>query len=92
VLRWEPSGDLLTYGTLGLERWPMRGDPAKPLTTGGGCRLWRVGSWDEGPEIGGADGCFSPVGKLLAVEESLGAIRLLRSETGKELVRLEAPE
>jgi hypothetical protein len=29
---------------------------------------------------------------MLAVEDSLGAIRLVRSETGEELVRLEAPE
>jgi WD40 repeat protein len=62
------------------------------LTTAGGCRLWKVGSWDEGPKVGGADGCFSPDGQLLAVEDSLGAIRLVRSESGEELVRLEAPE
>jgi WD40 repeat protein len=30
------------------------------LTTGGGCRLWEVGSWNEGPKVGGASGCFSP--------------------------------
>jgi WD40 repeat protein len=69
------------------------------LTTAGGCRLWEVGSWNEGPTVGlpgsgpgGADGCFSPDGQLLAVEDSPGAIRLVRCEGGEELVRLEAPE
>jgi serine/threonine protein kinase/WD40 repeat protein len=62
------------------------------LTTSGGCRLWRVGSWQEGPKIGGASACFSPDGQLLAVEDSAGAIRLVRPDTGAELARLEAPE
>jgi hypothetical protein len=62
------------------------------LTTGGGCRLWRVGSWREGPIVGGASGCFSPDGQLVAVDDSAGAIRLVRPESGFELARLEAPE
>jgi WD40 repeat protein len=62
------------------------------LTNGGGCRLWKVGSWNEGPKIGGAFGCFSPDGQILAAEDSLGAIRLIRSESGEELARLESQE
>jgi hypothetical protein len=62
------------------------------LTTGGGCRLWKVDSWEEGPKVGGANGCFSPDGRLLAVEGTAGAIRLLRLEGGAEVARLEAPE
>jgi serine/threonine protein kinase/WD40 repeat protein len=62
------------------------------LTTSGGCRLWQVGSWQRGPHIGGASGCFSPDGQLLAAEDSAGAIRLVRPDTGAELARLEAPE
>jgi serine/threonine protein kinase/WD40 repeat protein len=61
------------------------------LTTGGGCRLWEVGSWNEGPNIGGPGGCFAPDGRLLAVEDSAGAIRLVHAENGTELARLEAP-
>jgi serine/threonine protein kinase/WD40 repeat protein len=62
------------------------------LTNGGGCRLWEVGYWTEGPKVGGSFGCFSPDGGVLAVEDSPGAIRLVRPESGRELARLEAPE
>jgi eukaryotic-like serine/threonine-protein kinase len=62
------------------------------LTTGGGCRLWKVGSWDEGLRLEGNAGCFSPDSKLLAVNDSAGAIRLVRPESGKLVARLEAPE
>jgi hypothetical protein len=62
------------------------------LTTSGGCRLWQVGSWQEGPKVGGASGCFSPDGRFLAVDDSAGAIRLLRPDSGAQLARLEAPE
>src|SRR5262249_10999071 len=36
-------------------------------TTGGGVRLWAVGSWEEGPRVGGEACAFSADGKLLAV-------------------------
>jgi WD40 repeat protein len=62
------------------------------LTTGGGCRLWEVGTWKERLAAGGANGCLSADGSLLAVEDATGAIRLLRTEGGAELARLEAPE
>jgi WD40 repeat protein/tetratricopeptide (TPR) repeat protein len=205
-LPWEPSGDLLTYGTFGLLHWPLRADPAKSrryqigpperllpdnnrgwwgsstdrrtiaipnrnrgavvvhrgpparrvplgpqqdvrscavspdgrwvatgshgttesygakvwdaatdklvkalpvpghcsvafspdgrwlLTNGGGCRLWEVRSWKAWWKVGGGQGCFSPDGRLLAVEDSPGAIRLVRPQDRAELTRLEAPE
>jgi WD40 repeat protein len=62
------------------------------LTTGGGCRLWEVGSWNEWWKVGGANACFSPDSQLLAVEGSAGAIRLVRPQGRTELTRLEAPE
>jgi WD40 repeat protein len=61
------------------------------LTTASHCRLWQVGAWTEGPVIGGASGCFAPDGRLVAVEDSLGALRLVETETGGEVARLEAP-
>jgi serine/threonine protein kinase/WD40 repeat protein/Flp pilus assembly protein TadD len=76
----------------GLCRVAFTPDGRWLLTTGGGCRLWEVGSWNEGPKIGKPEGCFSPDGRLLAVEDSPGAIRLVRAENGAELARLEAPE
>jgi serine/threonine protein kinase/WD40 repeat protein len=62
------------------------------LTTGGGCRLWQVGSWNEWWKVGGAVGCFSPDSQLLAVEDAPGAMRLVSPEGRVELARLEAPE
>jgi WD40 repeat protein len=62
------------------------------LTTAGGCRLWKVGTWTLGPTVGGIQGCFSPDSRILAVEDSAGAIRLVSTDTGALVVRLEAPE
>jgi tetratricopeptide (TPR) repeat protein len=53
-------------------------------------RLWEVGSWQEGPQIGGRAFAFSPDSKLLAVETG-GAVRLVNPDTGREYVRLEDP-
>jgi eukaryotic-like serine/threonine-protein kinase len=66
-------------------------------TNGGGLRLWAVGSWWEGPRIGGGVFAFSPdlkspSGKLLAVETSYGAVRLVNPDTGWEYARLEDPD
>ena len=52
------------------------------LTDAGGCRLWRVGTWTEGPVIGGPWGCFSSDGRMMAVEDSVGAVRLVETDTG----------
>jgi tetratricopeptide (TPR) repeat protein len=60
-------------------------------TTGGGCRLWRVDSWEEGPRIGGGAFAFSPDGKVLALQEGFGRVRLVDPNTGKEYARLEVP-
>jgi serine/threonine protein kinase/WD40 repeat protein len=66
------------------------------MTTGGGCRLWAVGSWEEGPFKGKETAfAFSPDGKLLAVggdDTAAGVIRLIEPTSGREYVRLDAPE
>jgi WD40 repeat protein len=63
------------------------------LTTGGGCRLWSVGTWREGPKIGRTEHAFafSPDSRVLAVETGTGAVRLLDPDTGREYARLEDP-
>jgi WD40 repeat protein len=61
-------------------------------TTGGGCRLWAVGSWQPGPHVGGLGPvAFSADGKLLAVDTVDGAVRLVDPETGREYARLDDP-
>jgi tetratricopeptide (TPR) repeat protein len=59
----------------------------------GGCRLWAVDSWQEGPSPGGTSGAvaFSPDGRLLAVETGQGVVRLVDPDTGREYSRLEDP-
>jgi eukaryotic-like serine/threonine-protein kinase len=61
-------------------------------TSGGGCRLWAVDGWKEGPHIGDKGAfAFSPDGKLLAVETGNGVVRLVNPDTGLEYARLEDP-
>jgi WD40 repeat protein len=59
----------------------------------GGCRLWAVDSWREGPALGASNGrvAFSREGRLLAVETGQNAVRLLDPDTGREYARLEDP-
>jgi WD40 repeat protein len=61
-------------------------------TSGGGCRLRHVGSWEPGPFLGGEWIAFSEDGALAAVSGEFGAMRLVEPATGREYARLEAPE
>ena len=61
------------------------------ITSGGGCRLWEVGSWKPGPDLRGAAFAFSADGKLLAVEGEEGQVRLVDPNTGNEHIILTAP-
>jgi serine/threonine protein kinase/WD40 repeat protein len=65
------------------------------LTNSGAARLWRTGTWQEGPALGsshGDFGTFSPDTELLALSDVPGVVRLVRTATGQEVVRLTAPE
>ncbi|MDB5309067.1 MAG: hypothetical protein JWO38_3269 [Gemmataceae bacterium] len=61
------------------------------VTSGGGNRLWRVGTWDEGPKIPAGDGlsrwAWSRDGLTLAVGDH-GVVWLVRADDGRVLARL----
>src|SRR5262249_20764549 len=60
------------------------------VTTGGGYRLWRSESWEEGPPIAQVPGengafaqfAFSSDSKILAVAAGIGQVRLVKADTG----------
>ncbi len=60
-----------------------------------GPRLWKVDGWAEGPDLHGDPlnpyGAFSADNRLLALGDAPGVVRLLETETGRELARLTAP-
>jgi WD40 repeat protein len=80
VSAWSPDG-----------RWVVAND-GHAIT-----RLWRTADWSHGPALpldaqgGSRRAVFSPDSRLLVVNEN-NFILLLRTETGEEIARLEAPE
>jgi hypothetical protein len=63
------------------------------MTQNSPCHLWEVGTWREAPlKIGGEGKCFSPDGRLVAVQDASKIIRLVETETGRTLARLEGPD
>jgi WD40 repeat protein/Flp pilus assembly protein TadD len=85
--------DLPVGGVCGVQFSP---DGKWLLTTGGGLRLWAVGTWEEGPKLGGtplnAWGAFTCDGQLLALGDEPGVVRLVVTDTGVQLARLTVPE
>jgi serine/threonine protein kinase/WD40 repeat protein/tetratricopeptide (TPR) repeat protein len=65
------------------------------VTGGGGARLWRAGTWEEGPRLLDEGVAwlwtFSPDGRLLALGGQ-GCVHLVRPDSGAELARLALPE
>jgi eukaryotic-like serine/threonine-protein kinase len=62
------------------------------LTSPSPCRLWTVGTWDEARRISGEGYDFSPDGRLLVVQEANKVVRLVETETGRTVARLETPD
>jgi WD40 repeat protein len=67
------------------------------LTTGGRFRLWKVGTWEEGPslaqpDVGGDGFAFSPDGRTLALFGGFSQVWLVDVDSGAEIARLTVPE
>ncbi len=64
------------------------------ITSGGGYRLWKVGTWEQGPPILtanpgiGGGFAFAPDGKVLAISGETSQIRLVDLESGIEIAQL----
>ena len=61
------------------------------MTTSAPCQLWEVGTWRKANQVGDGRGCFSPDGRLITVQGASRLIRLVETETGRTLARLESP-
>jgi WD40 repeat protein len=67
------------------------------LTTGGGARLWKVDTWEEGPPVAppgeGGHFAFAPDGRVLALSGGgFSQVRLVKVDSGAEIARLTVPE
>jgi tetratricopeptide (TPR) repeat protein len=66
------------------------------LTSAGGCRLWEVGTWREGANLGAsadnAAHAFTADERVLALGDQPGVVRLVSPDSGVELARLTLPE
>ena len=77
----------INYGTA-----VMFSPDGKWLMTTSPTQLWEVGTWRKARRIDDDGGCFSPDGRLMAVQGSSRLIRLVETETGHTLARLESPD
>jgi WD40 repeat protein len=88
------TGELVKELLPGVGMMGVRFSPAGTwlATTGCGLRLWHVGTWEAGPEIGNCLGiAFSDDESLLALENGSGRVRLLEVSTARDLAELADP-
>ncbi len=62
------------------------------MTVASPCRLWEVGTWREARQLGGLALGFSPDGRLVVVVDASKVFRLVETETGRTVARLESPD
>jgi hypothetical protein len=62
------------------------------LTRDSPCQLWAAGAWSEVWRIVARDGCFSPDGRMIVAQDASRVIRLVKTQTGRTLARLESPD
>jgi serine/threonine protein kinase/WD40 repeat protein len=56
------------------------------------CQLWSVDTWVKVRQIGDSGICFSPDSRLLVVKDANMILRLVETETGRTVARLESPD
>jgi eukaryotic-like serine/threonine-protein kinase len=76
----------------GIVRVAFSPDGKWLMTSPSPCRIWSVGSWHEERQISGEGRCFSPDGRLVVVIEADNALRLVATESGHKVARLESPD
>jgi WD40 repeat protein/Tfp pilus assembly protein PilF len=87
-----PVGDLCQVGF-------SHDDGKWLLTTGGRFRLWKVGTWEEGPPLPQPDSidprrgfAFTSDGRTLALSGGFSQVWLVDVDSGAEIARLTVPE
>ena len=82
------------FPNTGLYASPLFSPDGRWLTTnlGNELCLWTVGEWRAGPRFEGGGLAFSPDGRLLAVAQLAGSVRLFEAETGRLVASLDDPQ
>jgi eukaryotic-like serine/threonine-protein kinase len=82
------------FDNTGMYACPLFSPDGRWLTTnmGNELRLWSVGEWRAGPRFEGGGLAFSPDGRLLAIAQVAGAVRLFETETGRLVASLDDPQ
>lgn len=92
------SGRLLNgFPVRGITRIGFSPNGRWLITVTDRAQLWRIGSWQPGPEIAVSPGfhffAFGPTGDYVALsDETDGVVHLVDVESGKEISRLTGPE
>jgi WD40 repeat protein len=89
MIRDLPVGGLCEVGFSPDNRWL--------LTTGGRLRLWKTGTWKEGPplaqpDVNGQEFAFTPDSRTLAIVGGFSQVWLVDVDNGAEIARLTVPE
>ncbi len=86
------SGVLLATLPVESSSWVRFSPDGRWLATPDGARnLWRAGTWEAGPKMGGMIAGFSEDGRWMALDDLAGSAHLVDPDTSQEYMRLEHP-